>query len=110
MADGNLLLIGGALLAAGLAASLAAARLRVPRLVLFLALGMAVGSDGAGWIEFDDYRLARTIGVIGLALILFEGGLASGFREIRPVLGPGIALATLGTALTAVVAGLAAAW
>ncbi|MFL5779807.1 MAG: potassium/proton antiporter [Thermoleophilaceae bacterium] len=110
MADGNLILIGGALLAAGLAASLAAARLRVPGLVLFLGLGMAVGSDGAGWIEFNDYRLARTIGVIALALILFEGGLASGFREIRPVLGPGIALATLGTALTAAVAGLAAGW
>ncbi|HKP91183.1 MAG TPA: potassium/proton antiporter, partial [Thermoleophilaceae bacterium] len=110
MADGHLILIGGALLAAGLAASLAAARLRVPGLVLFLALGMAVGSDGVGWIEFDDYELARTIGVIALALILFEGGLASGWGEIRPVLGPGIALATLGTALTAVVAGLAAAW
>src|SRR3954464_4568268 len=109
MADGNLILIGGALLAAGLAASLAAARLRVPGLVLFLGLGMAVGSDGVGWIEFGDYRLARTIGVIALALILFEGGLASGFREIRPVLGPGIALATLGTVVTAVVAGLAAA-
>src|SRR4051812_20909087 len=110
MADGNLILIGGALLAAGLVASLAAARLRIPGLVLFLGLGMAVGSDGVGWIEFDDYRLARTIGVIALALILFEGGLASGFREIRPVLGPGIALATLGTVVTAVVAGLAAAW
>jgi cell volume regulation protein A len=110
MADGNLILIGGALLAGGLVASLAAARLRVPGLVLFLALGMALGSDGADWIEFNDYRLARTIGVIALALILFEGGLASGWREIRPVLGPGIALATLGTALTAVVAGLAAAW
>ena len=40
---------------------------------------MAIGSDGVGWIEFDDYELARTIGVIALALILFEGGLASGY-------------------------------
>jgi cell volume regulation protein A len=110
MPDGHLILIGGALLAAGLAASLAAARLRVPGLVLFLALGMAVGSDGIGWIEFDDYRLARTIGVIALAVILFEGGLSSGLPEIRPVLWPAISLATLGTALTAVIAGLAAAW
>ena len=110
MPEGHLILIGGALLAAGLAGSLAAARLRVPGLVLFLALGMAVGSDGTGWIEFDDYRLARTIGVIALALILFEGGLASGVAEIRPVLAPALALATLGTALTAVITGLAAAW
>src|ERR671933_1736275 len=110
MADGNLILIGGALLAAGLAASLAASRLRVPGLVLFLALGMAVGSDGTGWIEFDDYRLARTIGVIALTLILFEGGLTSGLIEIRPVLGTAVALATVGTVLTAAIAGLAAAW
>ena len=27
--------------------------------------------DGTGWIEFNDYELARTIGVIALALILF---------------------------------------
>src|ERR671938_1914773 len=110
MADGHLILVGGALLAGALAASLAATRLRVPGLVLFLALGMAVGSDGTGWIQFDDYRLARTIGVIALALILFEGGLTSGFPEIRPVLAPALWLATLGTVLTAVVAGLAAAW
>ena len=49
---------------------------------------MAVGSDGLGWIEFNDYELARTIGIVALALILFEGGLTAGFDEIRPVLRP----------------------
>jgi cell volume regulation protein A len=82
----------------------------VPGLVLFLGLGMAVGSDGTGWIDFDDYELARTIGVIALALILFEGGLTSGLLEVRPVIGTAIALATVGTLLTAVITGLAAAW
>ncbi|MFL5910179.1 MAG: potassium/proton antiporter [Gaiellaceae bacterium] len=109
MPDGQLILVAGALLAAGLAASLLASRLRVPGLVLFLGVGMAVGSDGAGWIDFDNYRLARTIGVIALALILFEGGLTSGLPEIRPVLGPAISLAVVGTALTALIAGLVAA-
>src|SRR4051812_50201001 len=71
---------------------------------------MAVGSDGAGWIEFDDYSLARHIGIAALVLILFEGGLASGFPEIRPVLGPAVSLAVVGTVLTAGVGGLAAAW
>jgi cell volume regulation protein A len=87
MADGHLILAAGALLAGGLVASLIAGRLRVPSLVLFLGLGMLVGSDGLGWISFDDYRLARTIGVISLALILFEGGLTAGLRQLRPVLG-----------------------
>jgi cell volume regulation protein A len=78
--------------------------------VLFLGLGMAIGSDGTGWIDFDDYDLARTIGVIALALILFEGGLSVGFGEVRPVLGPSLALAIPGTLLTAGIAGVAASW
>src|SRR3954471_8655581 len=110
MSDGVLLLATGALLAGALAASLLASRLRIPGLVVVLGIGMAVGSDGFGWIHFDDYRLAETIGVIALSLILFEGGLAAGFGEIRPVLGPAVSLAVLGTLITAVIAGLAAAW
>lgn len=103
-----MILVGGALLIAGLAAALAADKLRVPGLVLFLGMGMAIGSDGTGWIEFDDYELARTIGIIALVLILFEGGLDAGWREIRPVIGPSVSLALVGTIVTALLAGLAA--
>ncbi|MEA2299087.1 MAG: potassium/hydrogen antiporter [Solirubrobacteraceae bacterium] len=110
MADGQLILVVGALLTAGLLASLAAGRLGIPGLVLFLGLGMAVGSDGAGWLEFDDYGLARSVGIVALALILFEGGLTTGVGEIRPVLWPAVSLAILGTLGTAVITGLAAAW
>src|SRR3954453_12924862 len=99
----------GALLTAGIAATLVAGRLRLPGLVLFLGLGMLVGSDGLGWVEFDDYELARTIGVIALALILFDGGLAVDFRAIRTVMGPAVSLALAGTVLTAAITGLAAA-
>ena len=107
---GEYILVASALLAGGLGASLMARRLRLPSLLLFLALGMAIGSDGTGWIQFDDYELARGIGVIALALILFEGGLNAGFAEIRPVLRPSIGLAIFGTIATAVVTGLTAAW
>lgn len=110
MEESRLLLVGGLLLAVGILASLVANRLRVPGLVLFLGIGMAVGSDGLGWIDFADYELARELGIIALALILFEGGLSAGIREIRPVLGTAISLATLGTILTAVITGFAAAW
>src|SRR5215831_14472584 len=104
------MLIAGALLAVGLAASLAAPRLRVPGLVLFLGIGMAIGSEGLGWINFENYELARAIGIVALALILFEGGLASGFEEIRPVLWSAISLATIGTLITALIGGFVAAW
>src|SRR3954454_21311966 len=110
MSDGVLLLATGAVLAGGLAASLLASRLRVPGLVLELGVGMALGSDGAGWIHFDDYELAETVGITALALVLFEGGLAAGIGEIRPVPGPARALAIVGTLLAAVLAGFAATW
>src|ERR671936_2639986 len=104
-----LMLVAGALLAVGLAASLAAPRLRVPGLVFFLGIGMVIGSDGLDWIDFNNYDLARSIGIVALALILFEGGLASGFDEIRPVLGSSISLAIVGTLVTALVGGFVAA-
>jgi len=118
MEAGEFILVAGALLALGLAASLLAGRLRIPGLVLFLGVGMLIGSDGLGLIDFggrittdrEDFELAQTIGIIALALILFEGGLAAGFGEIRPVLGSALSLAVLGTLLTAIVTGLAATW
>lgn len=110
MTDGELILVAGSLLALGIAAVLVADRLRVPGLVLFLGVGMLLGSDGLGWIEFDDAELARTIGVVALALILFEGGLATGWEGIRPVLSTALSLAIVATAITATIAGLAAAW
>jgi potassium/hydrogen antiporter len=110
MSDAELILVAGALLAVGIAAAKVADRVRVPGLLLFLGLGMLVGSEGPGGVEFEDAELTRTLGTIGLVLILFEGGLAAGWREIRPVIGTAISLAVVGTALTAAIAGLAASW
>ena len=78
MNDGQLILVAARCWPPASLASLLAGRVRVPGLVLFLGLGMAIGSDGLGWIDFNDYELARTIGIVALALILFEGGLTRG--------------------------------
>ena len=110
MDDGAVILAAGALLAAGLGASLVAGRIRVPALVLFLTVGMALGSDALGLIDFEDFELARFLGTAALVLILFEGGLASGWTVVRPVLAPSLALALVGTLVTALVTGFAAAW
>ena len=99
--DAELILIAGALLAAGIVGALLADRVRIPGLLLFLGLGMLAGSEGIGGIEFDDTELARTLGTIALVLILFEGGLTAGWSEIRPVLGTAASLATVGTWSTA---------
>ena len=108
MDPGPLVFWVGALLAAGIVASLLAGRLRLPGLVLVLVLGMAIGSDGTGWIDFGDFEVAQAAGLVALALILYEGGLSSGWAEIRPVIGVSIALATLGTLLTAGITAVAA--
>ena len=104
------MLIAGGLLALALLASLVAGRLRVPGLLLFLGVGMLLGSDGFDAIHFEDYDLARKIGIVALALILFEGGLTAGWDEIRPVFWPSVSLATVGTLVSAVITGLVAAY
>src|SRR4051794_26688007 len=102
----------GALLAAGIGASLLAGRLRLPGLVLVLVLGMVIGSDGLALINWgndpSDYDAAQAAAIMALALILYEGGLSSGWAEIRPVIGVSVLLATAGTLLTAGVTALAA--
>ena len=95
-------------MAAGIIGALIADRMRVPGLLLFLGLGMLAGSEGIGGIHFNNAELARTLGTIALVLIIFEGGLTAGWSEIRPVLGTAASLGTIGTAVTAVIAGVAA--
>ena len=74
------------------------------------ASGWRSARTATGWIHFSDYELARTIGIVALALILFEGGLTAGFGEIRSVSAPRSGWRSLGRSLTAMIAGLAAWW
>lgn len=80
----------------------------VPALILFLTLGMLVGSDGLGLIYFDDPNLTQFIGIVALNLILFAGGLDTQWKDVRPVLKYGVALSTLGVFITALVVGVSA--
>ncbi len=77
----------------------------VPLLLLFLGVGMVCGSDGFG-IQFSNLSVAQAIGTVALCIILFSGGLDTKVSEIKPVLGPGVVLATLGVVLTAVLTGV----
>ncbi len=66
---------------------------------------MLLGSDGPGGIEFDDAKLAREVGVVGLALILYEGGLQTSWRRLREVAVPAALLSTVGVVVSAVLTG-----
>jgi cell volume regulation protein A len=105
---GTLLLLVGAVLAASILVGLGASRAGVPALVAFLALGMLLGSDGPGGIEFDDAELARTVGIVCLVAILYEGGLSTSWRRMRKVAIPAALLSTIGVAVTAFLTGFAA--
>jgi potassium/hydrogen antiporter len=84
-----------------------ASRTGLPVLLIYLAVGLAVGEAGLG-LEFTDYALTADLGLIALAIILAEGGLTTRWTAMRPVLPQALLLATLGVGLTvAVVAGAA---
>ncbi len=85
----------------------------VPALLLFLAVGMLFGADGIGKFFNEDgigYILdidsAQAIGTVALCIILFSGGMDTKLSEIRPVMLPGLTLATLGVLLTAIITGV----
>jgi cell volume regulation protein A len=83
-------------------------RFRIPSLLLFLGLGMAVADDGLALVRFDDAVLAQNLAIVALAVILFDGGLGTEPRSLRSVGAPAGLLATVGVAITAGVVGVAA--
>jgi cell volume regulation protein A len=105
---GLAMLAVGGVLAASVAVALGAAKSGLPALAAFLGLGMLLGSDGPGGIAFDDARLAREVGVISLAAILYEGGLSTSWRRLREVAAPALLLSTIGVIVTAGITGAAA--
>ncbi|MBL8166472.1 MAG: potassium/proton antiporter [Anaerolineae bacterium] len=100
-----LLIITAGLLFVSIVLSKVAVKAGVPVLLLFLGLGMLLGSDGPGRIYFDYPWLAQSVGVIALVFILFSGGLDTQWTEIRPVLRQGLLLSTAGVLLTALLVG-----
>src|SRR3954463_14939196 len=108
MHEGIVLLLVGLVLAASIAVAFAAARTGLPVLVAFLGLGMLLGSDGPGGIEFDDAELTRRVGIVGLGLILYDGGLQTSWRRLREVAVPAALLSTVGVVVTMLITGAAA--
>jgi potassium/hydrogen antiporter len=83
-------------------------KLGVPSLILFILVGMVMGSDVLGIIYFDNAALTQMIGVIALVIILFEGGLQTNWKDVRPVIVPSLSLATVGVLLTSGIVAVAA--
>ena len=99
------LLIGSLLLFLSLLVGKTGYKYGVPTLLLFLLIGCLAGTDGLGLINFNSPELAQYIGVLALNVILFSGGMDTRVSEIKPVVVPGLLLATVGVLLTAILTG-----
>ncbi len=99
------LLIGAVLLFASILISKTGYRFGVPTLLMFLVAGMIFGSDGIG-VQFNNVEQAQYVGMIALCIILFSGGMDTNIKDVKPVMGPGIMLSTIGVLLTTLFTGL----
>ncbi|MGH3060849.1 MAG: cation:proton antiporter, partial [Gaiellaceae bacterium] len=74
------------LLAAGLGSGLLAGILRVPRMVVLVAVGALLGPDVAGALDLPLESVAvQILLTLGVSMILFHGGLGLSFAVLRPV-------------------------
>jgi cell volume regulation protein A len=102
-----LLLVGSAVLIVAVLAVRLSVFAGLPSLLAYLGLGLLLGSSGAG-IDFADADLALALGFAALVLILAEGGLTTPWNDVRPTLGLGLTLATLGSIVSVLVVSVGA--
>ena len=93
----NVVLVGALLLFVAVIAGKVAYRFGAPALLLFLGVGMLFGLN---FISFRSVEMTQFVGMIALCIILFTGGMDTKFSEIKPIIGPGVVLATAGGGMT----------
>lgn len=100
----NIFLLGSFLVLVSILISKTGYRFGIPTLLLFLFTGMFFGSEGLG-MEFNSPHDTQFIGMVALSIILFSGGMDTKFKEIKPIIGMGVILSTLGVVMTTVLTG-----
>jgi len=108
--DPTLTLIGALMLVISIVLSPLSSRVGMPVLLIFLGVGMMMGEDGPGGIEFDNFELAFLIANLALGVILLDGGMRTRAETFRVGLRPALVLATLGVFMTAAGAAVVARW
>ena len=96
----NVVLVGALLHFVAVMAGKVAYRFGAPALLLFLGVGMLFGLN---FISYRSVEMTQFVGMIALCIILFTGGMDTKFSEIKPIIGPGVVLATVGVVMTAFV-------
>ena len=96
----KVVLVSALLLFVAVMAGKVAYRFGAPALLLFLGVGMLFGLN---FISYRSVEMTQFVGMIALCIILFTGGMDTKFSEIKPIIGPGVVLATVGVVMTAFV-------
>lgn len=104
----QIILLAGVLSLLAVFTGVASVRVGAPLLLGLIAVGMLAGVDGPGGIRFEDFRTGYLIGSLSLAVILFQGGIATERWMLKSALWPAVTLATAGVAVTALVIAAAA--
>ncbi|HET9859620.1 MAG TPA: potassium/proton antiporter [Nocardioidaceae bacterium] len=99
------LLVGAVVMLAAILAVRLSVGVGLPSLLVYLLMGVLLGEAGLG-INFEDANVAHALGFAALVVILAEGGLTTHWPEIRPSMRMGVALATLGVAVSVTVVAL----
>ena len=84
----ELILFGSLVLLASIVASAGSSRLGAPLPLVFLLIGMLIGEDGPGRVQFDDVHTAQLVGSMALAIIIFDGGLRTSKDTLRIAVRP----------------------
>jgi potassium/hydrogen antiporter len=100
------LLVGSLVLLVSVAAVRLSVKSGLPSLLLYLAIGLAIGESGLG-IQFNSAELTQVLGYAALVLILAEGGLSTSWQGIRGSVAPAAVLATVGVVISVGVVGVA---
>ena len=82
----ELLLVCSLVLLVAVAAVRLSSRSGLPSLLIYLGIGVAIGQDGLGDVDFDNAELTQVLGYAALVVILAEGGLGTKWKEIKPAL------------------------
>lgn len=102
----NILLVTGLMLLFCVISSKVLYKYGIPVLVIFLGMGMLMGSDGIGGIYFNNPVVAEQLSNVGLLFIMFSGGFETNWKTAKPEATASIILASVGVALTALLIGV----
>jgi potassium/hydrogen antiporter len=103
------LLSCGLILALGTVAALAAQKMRIPDIAVFLVVGIIIGPQALSLVQIKaDSPLNQITLLFGASYILFDGGASLRLRVLKQVWITIVVLATVGVLITAFITGFAA--